>query len=108
MFLITFYSNECLSIKGAEQLRVPSPWLVFLMLNIVKMVCSVVENFGNNEGAFPSRGEFVRLLLVDSEDQVSFLDGSALHVSGIESTQVLLIDGRPDQGHLYFLLQEID
>ena len=38
VFLITFYSNECLSIKGAEQLRVPSPWLVFLMLDIVKMV----------------------------------------------------------------------
>ena len=103
MLLITFYSNECLSIKGAEQLRVPSPWLVFLMLNTVKMVCSVVENFGDDEGAFPSRGEIVLLLLIHSEDQVSFLEGSTLHVSGMESTQVLLIDGRSDHGHLSFL-----
>ena len=62
MFLITFYSNECLSIKGAEQLRVPSPWLVFLMLNTVKMVCSVVENFVDDEGALPSRGKLVWFL----------------------------------------------
>ena len=62
VFLITFYSNEYLSIKGAEQLRVPSPWLVFLMLYIVKMVCSIVENSGDNEGTFPSRGELVWFL----------------------------------------------
>ena len=53
MLLITFYSSECLSIKGAEQLRVPSPWLAFLMLDAVKMVCSVVENFGDDKGGLP-------------------------------------------------------
>ena len=68
VLLITFYSNECLSIKGAEQLRVPSPWLVFLMLNTVKMVCSIVENFGDNEGTFPSRGELVWFLLIHSKN----------------------------------------
>ena len=54
VFLITFYSNECLSIKGAEQLCVPGPWLVLLMVNTINMVCSIVENFGDDEGAFPS------------------------------------------------------
>ena len=90
--------------KGAEQLRVPSPWLVFLMLNTVKMACSIVENFGDDEGAFPSRGELVWFLLIHSKNQVSLFKGSTPHVSGVESTQVLLINGRPDQGHLSFLL----
>ena len=101
---MTFYSNECLSIKGAEQLRVPSPWLVFLMLNTVKMVCSIVENFGDDEGALPGRGQLVWFLLIHPKNQVSFLKGSTPHISGVESTQVLLINGRPDQGHLSFLL----
>ena len=92
-----------LSIKRAVQVRVPCSGLVNLVLDIVKAVCSIVENLGDDEGAFPSRGEFVRLLLVDSEDQVSFLEGSALHVSGVESTQVLLIDGQSNHGHLSFL-----
>ena len=68
VFLITFYSNEYLSIKGAEQLRIPSSWLVFLMLDTVKMVCSIVENSGDDEGAFPSRGELVWLLLIHSKN----------------------------------------
>ena len=67
-----------------------------------------MENFGDDEGAFPSRGEFVWLLLVHSEDQVSFLEGSALHISGVESAQVLLIDGRSDHGHLSFFFQKVD
>ena len=62
------------------------------MIDIVKMVRSIVENFGDDEGTFPSRSELVRFLLIHSEDQVSFLEGSTLHVSGMESTQVLLID----------------
>ena len=48
-----------LSLKGAEQLRFPSAWLVFLVLDIVKVVCSIVEHSGDNEGTFPSRGELV-------------------------------------------------
>ena len=104
VFLITFYSNEYLSIKGAEQLRIPSPWLVLLMLDTVKVVCSIVEHSGDNEGTFPSWGELVRFLLIHSKNQVFLLKGSTLHVSSVELTQVLLINGRPDQGHLSFLL----
>ena len=85
VLLITFYSSECLSIKGAEQLRVTSPWLVFLMLDTVKMICSVVENFGDDEGAFPSWSELVRFLLIHSKNQVSLLKCSTPHVSGMES-----------------------
>ena len=93
VLFITSHPSEYLSIKGAEQLRIPSSWLINLAIDIVKMVRSVVENFGDDEGAFPSRGEFVWLLLIHSEDQVSFLEGSTLHIYGMESTQVLLIDG---------------
>ena len=95
-FLLQLIRVKNSSIKGAEQLRVPSPWLVFLMLDIVKMVCSIMENSGDNEGTFPSRGELVWFLLIHSKNQVSLLKGSAPHVSGVESTQVLLINGRPD------------
>ena len=102
VFLITFYSNECLSIKGAEHLRVPSSGLVDIMFDVVKTVRPVVENFGDDERAFPSGGELVWLLLIHSEDQVSFLGGSTLHVSGMESMQVLLIDSRSDHGHFSF------
>ena len=89
-------SNEFLSIKGAEQLRIPSLWLVFLMLDIVKMVCPIVENSGDDEGTFPSRGELVWFLLIHSKNQISLLKCSTPHISGVELTQVLLIDGRPD------------
>ena len=58
---------SALSIKGAEQLRIPSPWLVFLMFDIVKMVCPIVEHFGDDEGTFPSGSELVRPLLIHSE-----------------------------------------
>ena len=69
-----------LSIKGAEQLRVPCSGLVNLVLDIVKAVCSVVENLGDDEGTFPSRSELVWLLLIHSENQISLLESSALHV----------------------------
>ena len=59
VFLITFYSNEYLSVKGAEQLRIPSPWLVLLMLDIVKVVRSIVEHSGDHEWAFPRGSKLV-------------------------------------------------
>ena len=91
-----------------EQLCIPSAWLVFLVLDVVKVVCSIVEHSGDDEGAFPSRGELVWFLLIHSKNQVSLLKGSAPHISGMESTQVLLIDGRSDHGHFSFFFQEVD
>ena len=78
------------------------------MTNIVKAVRSIVENLGDDEGTFPSRSKLVWLLLIHSENQISFLEGSTLHVSGMESTQVLLIDSRSNHGHLSFFLQKVD
>ena len=78
------------------------------MLDIVKAVCSIVENLGDDEGTFPSRSKLVWLLLIHSENQISFLEGSTLHVSGMESTQVLLIDSRLNHGHLSFFLWKVD
>ena len=91
---ITSHPSEYLSIKGAEKLCVPSPGLVNLVIDIVKAVRPVVENFGDDEGTFPSRSKLVWLLLIHSENQVSLLEGSTLHVFGVEATQVLLINGR--------------
>ena len=100
---ITFPSGY-LSVKGAEQLRVPSSRLVDLMLDIVKTVRSIVENLGDDEGTFPRRSELVWFLLIHSENQISFLEGSTLHIFGMEVTQVLLVNGRSDQSHLPFFL----
>ena len=76
-----------------EQLRILGSWLINLAIDIVEVVCSIVEDSRDYEGAFQSRSKFVWFLLIHSEDQVSFLEGSTLHISGMESTQVLLIDG---------------
>ena len=68
-------------------------WLIFIVLDVEKTICSIVEHFGDDEGAFPSRSELVWFLLIHSKNQISLLKGLTSHVSGVESTQVLLING---------------
>ena len=92
----------------AEQFCIPSAWLIFIVLDVEKTIRSIVEHFGDDERAFPSKSELLWFLLVHSKNQVSFLKCPTPYVSGMESVQVLLINGRPDQGHLSFLFQEID
>ena len=106
-FLLHLNSLNILRVKRAEQFRIPSTWLIFIVLDVEKMICSVVEHFGDDEGALP-RSEVVRFLLVHSKNQVSFLKCPTPYISGMESTQVLLINSQPDQGHLSFFFQEID
>ena len=74
------------------------------MLDVVKTVRPVVENLGDDEGAFPRRSKLVWFVLIHSENQISLLEGSTSHISGVETTQILLVDGRPDQSHLPFFL----
>ena len=90
--------------KGAGQFCIPSSWLIDLAIDIVKVIRSIVEDSGDDEGTFPSRSELVWFMFIHSEDQMSFLEGSALHISGMESTQVLLIDGRSNHSHFPLLL----
>ena len=54
------------------------------MLDVVEVVRSIVEHFGDNEGAFPGRSKLVRFLLVHSKNQVSFLKCPTPYVSGME------------------------
>ena len=82
-----------LKYKRVDQLRIPSVWLVFIVFDVEKTICSVVEHFGDGEGASPSRSELVWFLLVHSKNQVSFLKCPTPHASGMESPQVLLING---------------
>ena len=77
------------------------------MLDIVEAVRFVVEHSGDNEGTFPGRSELVWFLLIYSKNQVSLLKCSTSHVSSVESTKVLLINGRPDQSHPSLFLQKI-
>ena len=51
----------------AEQLRIPSAWLVFIVIHIVEVICSVVEHLSDDEGTFPSGSKLVRPLLIHSE-----------------------------------------
>ena len=103
-FSYYIFIGRNLSVKVAEQLRVPSSRLIDLAINIVEVIRSVVEDSGDDEGAFPSGSKLVWFLLIHSEDQISFLEGLALHIFGMESTQVLLIDGRFDHSHFPLLL----
>ena len=84
----------------AKQLRIPSVLLVFIVFHIIQVVCSVVEHFGDDEGAFPGGSKLVWTLLIHLENQVPLLKCSTSYVPSMESTKVLLIDGRPAQGHL--------
>ena len=92
----------------AEELRIPSTWLVLLVLHIVAVICSVVEHLGDDEGTFPSRSKLVGPLLIHSEHKVTFLKCLTSHISGVESTEVLLINGRSDQCHLFFFFEKVN
>ena len=107
-FLLHLNSLNTLRVKRAEQFRVPSAWFIFVVFDVEETICSVVEHFGDDGSAFPSGGELVWLLLVHSENQVSFLKCSTPDVSGVKTPQILLIDGRPDQRHLSFLFQKVN
>ena len=104
MLLITSHQSKYLRVKRAEQFRIPGAWFIFVVLDVEETVRSIVEHLGDDERAFPSGGELVWLLLIHSEDQVLFLECTTPYIPGMESTQVLLINGRPDQGHLSFFL----
>src|SRR3954468_7121472 len=93
---ITSQSSEFLSVKRTEQVHVPCSRLVDPSIDVVEVIRSVVQDFGDDEGAFPGRGKFVRFLLIHAEDQISFLKGSTLHISGVKPTQLLMVDGRAD------------
>src|SRR3954471_3042000 len=93
---ITSPSSEFLSVKRTEQVRIPCSRLVDPSIDVVKVIRSVVQDFGDDERAFPGRGKFVRFLLIHAEDQISFLKGSTLYISGVKPTQLLLVDGRAD------------
>ena len=97
-----------LGIERTKQLCVPCAWLVHVLGYVVDVVRSIVKHLGDDEGTFPGRSELVRSFLIHSEHKVSFLECSTSDIMGMESTQILLIDGRPDQSHFSFLLQEIN
>ena len=97
-----------LGIERMKQLRVPCTWLVHFLGYVVDVIRSIVKHLGDDEGTFPGRSELVRSFLNHSEHEVSFLKCSTSDTAGMESTQILLINGRPNQSHLAFFLQEID
>ena len=78
----------------AEQLCIPSAGLVFIVLHIVEVIRSVVEHLGDDEGSFPSGSKLVWPLLIHLENQVPLLKCPTSHVSSMELTKVLLINGR--------------
>ena len=66
-YLLHLSSLNTLRVKGAEQFRIPSVWLIFIVVDVEKTICSIVEHFGDDERAFPSRSELVWFLLVHSK-----------------------------------------
>ena len=49
-FLLHLNSLNTLRVKGAEQFRIPSVWLIFIVLDVENTICSVVEHFGDTKG----------------------------------------------------------
>ena len=97
-----------LSIERTEQLSVPCTWLVHFLGYVVDVISSIVKHLGDDEGTFLGLSKLVRSFLHHSEHKVSFMKRSTFDIAGLESTQILLINGRPNQIHLVFFLQEID
>ena len=91
-----------------EQLCIPRVWLVFFLGYIVEVIHSIVEHIGDDEGTFLGQSELVRSFLNHSEHKVSLLKRSTFDIADVESMQILLINGRPNQSHLAFFFQEID
>ena len=94
--LLQLVDPSDLCVEMVEQLCVPRTWLIHLLGYVVDVVCSVVKHLGDDEGAFPGRIELVRPFPIHSEHKVSFVERSTSNITGMESTQILLIDGRPD------------
>ena len=67
-FLLHLNSLNTLRVKGAEQFRIPSVWLIFIVLDVEKTICSIVEHFGDDERAFPGKRELVWFLFVHSKN----------------------------------------
>ena len=100
---ITPQRFECFRYKNDGADPRSRVWLVFFLGYVVEVIRPIVEHLGDDEGTFPSRSKLVRSFLIHSEYKVSFLEGSTPDITGMESTQILLIDGRTDQSHLTFL-----
>ena len=93
-----------LGIERTKQLCVPCAWLVHVLGYVVDVVRSIGKHLGDDEGTFLGWSELVRLFLNHSEHKVSFLKCSTSDIAGVESTQILLLNGRPNQSHLAFFL----
>ena len=72
-FLLHLNSLNTLRVKREDQFRIPSVWLIFIVLDVEKTIRSIVEHFGDDERAFPRRSDLVWFLLVHSKNQVPFL-----------------------------------
>ena len=90
-----------------KQLRVPCTWLIHFLGYIVDVVLPIVKHLGDDEGTFPGWRELVRSFLMHPKHKVSFLKCSTSDIASVESMQILLINGRLNQSHILFFLQEI-
>ena len=108
ILLLQLVRSSDLCVEVVEQFCVPRTWLIHVLGYVVDVVSSVVKHLGDDEGAFPGRSKLVRPFLIHSEHKVSFLECSTSDILGMESMQILLIDGRPNQSHLAFVFQEIN
>ena len=105
--LLLYQATQSSGIESTKQIRVPGPWLVSVLLEIEKEVGSIVQHFGDDERAFPCGGELVRPLLIHSEHEVTFMEGSTPDVPCMKATQILPVLCRPYQSHLSLFFKVI-
>ena len=97
-----------LSIESTKKICVLGARLVNLLREVVEVVGPVMQHLGDDEGAFPRRGEFVWSLLIHPEHKIPLLKCSTVDVPSVESMKVLLINSRPYQVHLSFFFQKVN
>ncbi|KAI5015110.1 hypothetical protein ZWY2020_056500 [Hordeum vulgare] len=91
-------------VEALQEISVPCSRLVYLPVDVVESVCSVVQHLGDDEGSFPGRSQLVRSLLIHSEHQVACLERATPDVACMKAPQIVLINGWASQCHLALLL----
>ena len=61
-------------------------------LHVLEAIGATWDDFGDDIGSFPWRIEFVRLLLLESQDEVSFDEGPWAQPAAVVVAEALLID----------------
>ena len=80
-----------LGVKLVDQIHVPGSGLLYILAEVVESIGSIVQDLRYGKRPLPWGRQLVGLLLIHSEDEITFLKGRPSDVSIVIVTQILLI-----------------